>query len=200
MQDRFGSRERAESFYTNQVLDHLNERMRAFVERQEMMFVATADRYGDCDCTLRAGTPGFAFAVDPGTVVYPEYRGNGVYASLANITENANVGLLFVDFCDEGIGLHVNGSAEIVEHPALLADMGADQRVGRAMAGVGSRTPERWVRVRVREAYVHCSKHIPLFAKASQGAAGARRSRPGGDVFGVRAAREREQRAGPALH
>lgn len=197
MQERFGSRERAESFYTGQVLDHLNERMRAFVERQQLMFVATADQCGECDCTLRAGAAGFAFAVDPGTLLYPEYRGNGVYASLANIAENANVGLLFVDFCDEGIGLHVNGAAEIVEHAALIADMGADQRVTRAMAGVGSRSPERWVRVRVREAYVHCSKHIPMLVEAPDRASAARRSRPGGDVFGVRAARERE-RASPS--
>ena len=29
----------------------------------------------------------------------------------------------------------------------------------------GGRSPERWVEVEVEEAYIHCSKHIPLLKK-----------------------------------
>jgi len=53
-----GTRERAERFYGNQVLDRLNSQMCEFVARQEMVFVATADANGHCDATLRRlGTP-----------------------------------------------------------------------------------------------------------------------------------------------
>src|SRR5699024_8888915 len=44
-----GTRQRARRFYEDQVLDHLNERMREFIARMEMAFVATADAAGECD-------------------------------------------------------------------------------------------------------------------------------------------------------
>ena len=52
--------------------------------------------------------------LDDRTLAYPEYRGNGVHASLGNISENGHVGLLMVDFVHDLIGLHVNGAARIV--------------------------------------------------------------------------------------
>ena len=101
------------------MLDHLNQRMRDFLVRQEMMFVATADARGECDCTFRAGPPGFVQVLDGRSLAWPEYRGNGVLASVGNISENAHVGLLFLDFFRDVIGLHVNGHAKIVSDPAI---------------------------------------------------------------------------------
>jgi predicted pyridoxine 5'-phosphate oxidase superfamily flavin-nucleotide-binding protein len=152
LQDHLGTRERADTFYERQVLDHLNEAMRRFIEQQEMMFLATADLSGDCDSTFRAGPPGFVRVLDEQRITWPEYRGNGVMASLGNITENAHVGLLFVDF-QQVIGLHVNGSAKIVEDP----DMPVDSAPGRRA--------RLWVVARVTEAYIHCAKHIPRLVK-----------------------------------
>ncbi|WP_433379098.1 pyridoxamine 5'-phosphate oxidase family protein [Actinoplanes sp. CA-142083] len=153
LQDRLGTRERADTFYARQVLSHLNDAMRGFIGRQEMMFLATADAGGGCDNTFRAGPPGFVRVLDEEHLSWPELRGNGVMASLGNITENARVGLLFLDFA-ETIGLHVNGTAEIVEDPD------ADQ------AGIPPGQRARlWVVTRVHEAYIHCAKHIPRLAK-----------------------------------
>jgi hypothetical protein len=64
LQRRNGTTERAERFYRQQVLDHLNDRMREFLGRQEMLFVATSDGGGACDCAFRAGPPGFVQALD----------------------------------------------------------------------------------------------------------------------------------------
>jgi len=152
LQDRLGTRERADAFHARQTLRHLNDEMRGFIGRQEMMFLATADSAGDCDSTFRAGSPGFVRVLDEQHLGWPEYRGNGVMASLGNITENAHVGLLFIDF-REVIGLHVNGTAEIVEDPEELGDTPAGQRA------------PLWVVTRVQEAYIHCAKHIPRLAK-----------------------------------
>ncbi|HEV7708668.1 MAG TPA: pyridoxamine 5'-phosphate oxidase family protein, partial [Asanoa sp.] len=51
LQEAYGTQERARRFYDTQVLDHLSETMRAFIGRQEMMFVSTADADGRCDST-----------------------------------------------------------------------------------------------------------------------------------------------------
>ena len=152
LQDRLGTRERADAFHARQTLRHLNDAMRDFIGRQEMMFLATADASGDCDSTFRAGPPGFVRVLDEQHLTWPEYRGNGVMASLGNITENAHVGLLFIDF-REAIGLHVNGTAEIVEDPDEQADTPPGQRA------------RLWVVARVQEAYIHCAKRIPRLAK-----------------------------------
>jgi hypothetical protein len=152
LQDRLGTRERADAFHARQCLRHLNDAMRDFVGRQEMMFLATADAAGDCDSTFRSGPPGFVRVLDEQHLSWPEYRGNGVMASLGNIMENPRVGLLFIDF-REVIGLHVNGTAEIVEDPDEQADTPAGQRA------------RLWVVTRVQEAYIHCAKHIPRMTK-----------------------------------
>ncbi|MCW2580565.1 MAG: pyridoxamine 5-phosphate oxidase-related FMN-binding protein [Blastococcus sp.] len=165
LQEKYGSAPRARGFYNHQMLDHLNDHMQEFVARMEMVFVATADGSGEADCSFRAGPPGFVCVLDERTLVYPEYRGNGVMGSLGNIAENGHIGLLFMDFCGDAIGLHVNGRASIMENEELL-DM--DQLPPAALESLleeGGRKPERWVAVEVVEAYIHCSKHIPQMVK-----------------------------------
>ncbi len=163
LQCAYGTQGRAKRFYDEQVLDRLNETMREFVGRMEMAFVATADRNGECDSSLRAGPAGFLVVLDERRLAYPEYRGNGVMASLGNISENPHVGILMVDFVRDLIGLHVNGRASVAEdadlrqrHPELPTEF---ER---------GRTPERWVVVEVEEAYVHCRKHIPRMEPVSR--------------------------------
>ena len=112
IQDERDSLNRAKRFYDKQVKDRLTPEMQEFIRRQPMMFVATADTSGACDCSPRFGAPGFVRMVDPKTLAYPEFRGNGVFASLGNIAENPAIGLLFVDFLKTSVGLHVNGKAE----------------------------------------------------------------------------------------
>jgi predicted pyridoxine 5'-phosphate oxidase superfamily flavin-nucleotide-binding protein len=187
LQDRYGTVARARSFYRRQVLDRLNAGMREFIARQEMCFVATADAGGECDCSFRAGPPGFVQVLDERTLVYAEYRGNGVMASLGNLAENAHVGMLFVDFTRDVIGLHVNGRARVVETPELLS-LHPEAAAGAPADAGGARfkaRAERWVRVRVEEAYIHCAKHIPRMLKVPReiawGSDDVRRK--GGDFF-----------------
>ena len=95
--------------------------MRDYIAHMAMAFIATSDAHGECDTSFRAGPPGFVRVIDERTVMYPEYRGNGVMASLGNITENPYVGLLIVDFFHSTVGLHVNGTARIIENDAVTA-------------------------------------------------------------------------------
>jgi hypothetical protein len=102
-------------------------------------------------------------SLDERTLIYPEYRGNGVLASVGNILGNPHIGMLFVDFVQHSIGLHANGSAEILETEE------AARRFGRQIAmqrdPEAGRKPELWVLVTVSEAYIHCSKHIPRYSE-----------------------------------
>lgn len=185
LQERYGTFRRAAAFYDKQMLDHLNPLMREYLARQEMVFISTADANGECDASFRAGPPGFVRVLDDRTVMYPEYRGNGVMASMGNIHENGYIGLLFVDFFHSAVGLHINGRARVVEHEAVLAFASVLRRISgiqqfEDVLGDKRKTPERWVMVDVVEAYIHCSKHIPILAHLPGNAGQAP---PSGDHF-----------------
>jgi predicted pyridoxine 5'-phosphate oxidase superfamily flavin-nucleotide-binding protein len=166
LQERHGTRQRAERFYADQVLDHLNGPMREFVGRQEMFFLASSDGGGACDSTFRAGPAGFVQVLDERRLAWAEYRGNGVMASLGNITENPHVGLLFIDFFRDVIGLHVNGLADTDDDTAMRAS-----HPQLSIEAVPGRHPQRWITVYVQEAYIHCAKHIPRLRKSPPGRA-----------------------------
>ncbi|NUS43936.1 MAG: pyridoxamine 5-phosphate oxidase [Mycobacteriaceae bacterium] len=183
LQSQLGSTERAERFYTEQMLDHLNPAMIEFIGRQDMAFIATADSNGECDSSLRAGSPGFLHVIDERTLAYPEYRGNGVMASMGNITENPHIGILLVDFVHDLIGLHINGEAAVVDDDRLRADV--------PTLPTDARRIETWVVVTVREAYIHCRKHIPRMARAPRVRSWGTddQAAKGGDYFGAKGSR-----------
>jgi predicted pyridoxine 5'-phosphate oxidase superfamily flavin-nucleotide-binding protein len=200
LQELYGTRPRAEAFYQKQVLSYLNRLMQTFIAHQEVFFLATADGHGECDVSFRAGEAGFVHVLGEKILVYPEYRGNGVMASLGNVVENPHAGLLFVDFVGDKVGLHVNGSARILSNEELSArpDLSASLRID--VAETGGRKPERWVLVTVEEAYIHCSKHIPRLVKAGDqvrhwGTDDARAK--GGDYFRAKASPRSPQAVAP---
>lgn len=186
LQCAWGTRERADRFYDDQVRDHLLPAMIEFVGRMDLAFLATADAGGHCDATLRAGPAGFIQVLDETSLALPEYRGNGVHASLGNISENPHAGLLMVDFTRDVIGLHVNGRATVVTDTELRSE-----RPDLREDGAPGRRAEHWMVLDVDEAYVHCRKHIPRMAvvpsRRDWGTDDAQRK--GGDYFGARAER-----------
>ncbi|MDN3019607.1 pyridoxamine 5'-phosphate oxidase family protein [Paenibacillus sp. BSR1-1] len=160
LQEQYGTTKKAAAFYNKQMFDHLNCMMKKFISEQSMMFISTADSNGSCDSSFRAGLPGFVRIIDEKTLIYPEYKGNGVMASLGNIIENPQIGLMFIDFFENCIGLHVNGKASIVEN-SQLSSLNMPKHLWTDILEKGENKAERWVVIEVEETYVHCSKHIP---------------------------------------
>ncbi len=182
LQEQCGTTERASRFYETQVTCRLTPVMREFIGRMEMAFIATADGTGECDCSFRGGPPGFIQVLDDQTIAYPEYRGNGVMASLANMRQNPHIGVFLVDFSRDLIGLHVNGYARVVRPAQIRA-----AELGLTEPAQPGRRAEHWVMISVVEAYIHCSKHIPKLIPQSRvrhwGTDNPRHK--GGDYFGV---------------
>jgi hypothetical protein len=127
--------------------------MQESIRGQQMVFIATADADGFCDCSPRFGKTGMVTVVDRNTLASPEFRGNGVFASLGNISENPHIGLLFLDFFGSTVGLHVNGSA----------DRRSPNDTDNKPEMLPPKLIGQWVYVTVEEAYIHCSKHVPQF-------------------------------------
>ena len=165
LQEEYGDTDRAKSFYENQMLDHLNDRMKRLLTTQEMVFIATSEANGEADCSFRGGPIGFVRVLDSKTVAYPEYRGNGVHASLGNILENPHIGMIFVDFFNTTVGLHINGRASIQENQYIQENFNLPYEAIEGIQTKSGKRPERWVVVDIEEAYIHCAKHIPKLKK-----------------------------------
>src|SRR4051794_6151649 len=116
----------------------------AFIERCDMLFLATADGRGRPNCSYKGGDPGFVRVVDERTIAFPSYDGNGMFLSLGNIRAHAPVGMLFIDF-EQPNRVRVNGVATVDEHDPLLATMPGAKLV---------------VRVRTAKVFPNCSRYI----------------------------------------
>jgi uncharacterized protein len=155
VQDFYGTTERADRFYDDQMIDVLTPRMREFLANQSWMVLCTADDDGMPSGSPRFGEPGFVVPIDDRTLTWPELRGNGVMTSLGNLAKNPKAHLMFPDM-SERIGLHLRGETTIVEHDVMREEY--PELVASART---PRRPERWVVLRLEVAYVHCRKHFP---------------------------------------
>ena len=118
-QDRFDTRRLADRIEERLDRDSFDADDRAFVERMEMFFLATADEQGMPQCSYKGGDPGFVRVVDDQTIAFPNYDGNGTYLSMGNLLRNPQVGILFIDF-ESPKRLRVNGIATIDDDDPLL--------------------------------------------------------------------------------
>ena len=144
LQDRFDTRRLADRIVERIVRDRIDDDDRAFIERQNMFFLATADRDGQPQCSYKGGAPGFVKVVDEHTIAFPNYDGNGMYLSLGNLVENPQVGLLFISFT-EPKRVRLNGVASIADDDPLAAEWPEAQLV---------------VRVRATEVFPNCPRYI----------------------------------------
>jgi len=133
LQDRFDTRRLADRLEEHVVRETIDAADRAFIEARDMFFLATADEHGTPQCSYKGGEPGFVRVLDERTIAFPSYDGNGMFVSLGNLTANANVGLLFIDF--EGQKrLRLNGVASIDAADPLLSAYERAQCIVRVVA------------------------------------------------------------------
>jgi predicted pyridoxine 5'-phosphate oxidase superfamily flavin-nucleotide-binding protein len=155
-----GARRLQDRFDTRRLADRLDERFlqrseideddRAFIERMDMFFLATADAEGRPQCSYKGGEPGFVRVLDAITIAFPNYDGNGMYLSMGNLALNPHVGLLFVDFTARRPSrLRLNGAASVDEHDPLAASYPGAQFV---------------VRVRATQVFPNCPRYIHRMA------------------------------------
>ncbi len=119
LQAHFDSRAIADRLEQVTMHTEVTETDRAFIESRAMFFLATADADGWPDVSYKGGLPGFLRVLDPRTLAWADYDGNGMFRSLGNVIVNPRVQLLFVDF-ERPRRMRVSGTARVhTEHPRL---------------------------------------------------------------------------------
>jgi predicted pyridoxine 5'-phosphate oxidase superfamily flavin-nucleotide-binding protein len=133
LQDRFATRRLADRLVEVVAHDTFTDADRRFIGSRPLFFLATADADGRPDCSYKGGLPGFVRVVDPRTLAFPSYDGNGMFKSLGNILVNPHVGLLFIDF-ESPKRLRVNGRATMHDDDPLLSEFVGAQLIVRVEA------------------------------------------------------------------
>jgi uncharacterized protein len=128
-------------------LDHLDDYCRQFIAASPMVIVGT-QAAGVADNSPRGDVPGFVKVADDHTLLIPDRRGNNRLDTLKNLIQNPAIGLLFLI---PGINetFRVNGEAVISRDPALTARFEMQGKLPRTV-----------IVVRVKEAYIHCSRAL----------------------------------------
>jgi predicted pyridoxine 5'-phosphate oxidase superfamily flavin-nucleotide-binding protein len=84
LQDRFDMRRLADGVERRIVRTEISEEHRRFIETRDMFWLATVDHEGRPTVSYKGGAPGFVRVLDPTTIAFPSYDGNGMFYSMGN--------------------------------------------------------------------------------------------------------------------
>jgi uncharacterized protein len=130
------------------IADRLNHLTRQFIERSPFVCVGTASPDGGLDVSPRGDPAGFVRILDERTLLVPDRPGNRIGDTLSNLIKDPRIALLFLL---PGVGdtFRVNGTAEIIDDPELLAESEVEGKV-----------PKLGLLISVKEAYTQCPKAL----------------------------------------
>jgi uncharacterized protein len=121
LQEEFGTTRMGALMDQGIAHDALSDDEQAFITSRDLFFLSTVDPEGMPTVSYKGGPVGFVRVMDPTTLVFPGYDGNGMFYSLGNIVGQGKVGLLFIDF-ETPHRLRVQGTARYERSHPLLSE------------------------------------------------------------------------------
>jgi predicted pyridoxine 5'-phosphate oxidase superfamily flavin-nucleotide-binding protein len=136
--------------------------LKAFVEEQTSVFLASANLEGQPYIQHRGGPPGFLKVLDEETIAFVDFVGNRQYITLGNLAENPKAHLFLIDYVDRR-RVKLWGEARVVE---------GDSELTALLMPKGYKAPASQVIVFKVQAWdANCPQHIPRRLEASEVAA-----------------------------
>ena len=144
MQAQFDSLPLAAAVETAIVRDELDEMHQGFIESRDYFFLSTVDSSGCPTVSHKGGPPGIVTVLDPSTIAFPNYDGNGMFLSMGNIADTAKIGLLFMDF-ETPNRIRVQATAKVSSDDELLSRYPGANLI---------------VRAHVDKVFINCARYI----------------------------------------
>jgi hypothetical protein len=170
IQSRKGSRrgyahmEEARSWETR-----ITDDLKAFIEAQTSVFLATANADGQPYIQHRGGPAGFLRVIDAQTIAFVDFAGNRQYITAGNLADNPKAYLFLIDYAYRR-RVKIWGTARVVEGDAALTE--------QLMPPGYKARPEQVIVFKVTAWDSNCPQHIPQrFEAADVAAALAERER-----------------------
>jgi predicted pyridoxine 5'-phosphate oxidase superfamily flavin-nucleotide-binding protein len=145
LQDQFQTRPLADRLADTIIVDAIDaEQHQPFIESRDFFFLSTVNDEGEPTVSYKGGGVGIVTVVDPNTIVFPIYDGNGMFLSAGNIASSSKIGLLFIDF-------ETPNRVRVQATAAVSAD---DPLMSRYPGAV------LLVRAHVDKVFVNCARYI----------------------------------------
>src|SRR5262245_38190600 len=126
--------------------------LKAFIEVQVSIFLATVNAEGQPYIQHRGGPPGFLRVIDDRTIAFVDFAGNRQYITQGNLSDNAKAHLFLIDYAHRK-RVKIWGEARVVE--------GNDKLVKTLMPEGYRARPEQVILFRVLAWDANCSQHVP---------------------------------------
>ncbi len=152
LQDQFDTRRIADRIEAIAAKTELDEQAIGFIASRDMFFLSTINAVGQPTVSYKGGEQGFVRVLDPNTIAFPSYDGNGMYLSMGNIALTSLVGLLFIDF-ETPHRMRVQGQASVSATDPLLSSW---------------KDAELVVRVAVTDVWLNCPRYVHTYQKTGQ--------------------------------
>ena len=136
--------------------------LKAEIEAQTSVFLATANGQGQPYIQHRGGPAGFLRVLDAHTIGFADVMGNRQYITQGNLAENPQAHLFLIDYARRR-RIKIWGTARVVEHDDALMQ--------RLMPSGYRARPEQALLFTVHAWDVNCTQHIPQRFEAADVAA-----------------------------
>jgi len=157
LQEEFDSRNLADVLEAAIVQPGIDDEAKAFIETRAFFFLSTVNASGHPTVSHKGGAPGFVRVLDPVTIVFPSYDGNGMFLSMGNIAADGRIGLLFMDF-EKPHRVRVHAHAVVSGDDPMMGEYpGADLVVRATVTNAFVNCP-RYI---ARQAQLGTSKYVP---------------------------------------
>jgi len=136
----------------------ISDDLKAFIEAQISVFLATANQEGQPYIQHRGGPPGFLKVLDEKTIGFVDFNGNRQFISSGNLADNPKFHLFLIDYANRQ-RIKIWGEAQIVE--------GDNELVARLMPENYKARAEQVILLKVVAWDANCPQHIPLRYEAA---------------------------------
>ena len=140
---------------TGKVINVMTDVVMEFIAKSPFLVMATSSADGGCDASPKGGKPGFVHVLDDRHIIIPDVAGNRLFQSYLNMSENPQVGLLFL-IPGSNDTVRVNG------HVTILSK----EELDRMNVELSLNNPDdnsrklQGILVEVDEAYTHCPRAL----------------------------------------
>ena len=136
--------------------------LKAFIEAQVSVFLATVNAEGQPYIQHRGGPAGFLRVLDENIIAFVDFAGNRQYITQGNLSDNAKAHLFLIDYAHRK-RVKIWGEARVVE--------GSDKLVASLMPEGYKARPEQVILFTVTAWDANCPQHIPQRFEAADVAA-----------------------------
>ena len=159
IQDRKGSRNSYANMEKNGSWNtEITGELKAFIENQDSIFIATVNSEGQPYIQHRGGPKGFLKVIDQKTIVFVDYAGNRQYITQGNLIENDKAHLFLIDYENQR-RVKIWGTARVEE---------ANQaEIEKYMPKNYKAKPEQVIYFTVAAWDPNCPQHIPARVEAT---------------------------------